>query len=84
LIYVPPPKELTGFPDAKPAKRKTPVQQGGGLRKRWKDTDGKIYEWDSRHGSVELYDSAGKHLGEFDATTGEQLKPAVGRRTVEP
>jgi hypothetical protein len=38
-----PPKTLPGFPDAKRAKAKTP--RPGGLRKRWKDRDGTIYEW---------------------------------------
>jgi len=75
---------LAGFPEAKPARRKTPVRGGGGLRKRWEDKAGKIYEWDSQHGAVEGYDSAGRHLGEFDPDTGEQLKSAVAGRMVEP
>ncbi len=54
------------------------------MRKRWKDTDGRIYEWDSRHGTIEIYDSAGWHLGEFNAETGEQLKEAEAGRTIEP
>jgi len=52
---IPPPKELTAFPALKPVKPKTPVQGGGGLRKRWKDETGNIYEWDSQHGTVEKY-----------------------------
>ena len=40
-------------------------------------------EWDSQHGAVEMYDKQGKHLGEFDAITGEQTKPAQSGRRVE-
>lgn len=46
--------------------------------------NGKIYEWDSQHGTVEVYDKTGrKHLGEFDSVTGEQTKPADPTRRVE-
>ncbi|WP_406297128.1 colicin E3/pyocin S6 family cytotoxin [Streptomyces sp. NBC_00624] len=81
--YKPPPKSLESFPNAKVAPRKTPVQGGGGLRKRWKDPKGNIYEWDSQHGAVEKYNKNGKHLGEYDSVTGEQTKPADGTRKVE-
>jgi hypothetical protein len=81
--YHPPPVGLTAFPDAVKANSKTKVRGGGGLRKRWKDSQGRILEWDSQHGAVELYDKQGKHLGEFDAITGEQTKPAQSGRRVE-
>jgi hypothetical protein len=82
---IPAPKEIKGFPGLRPAKPKTPVQGGGGLRKRWTDRDGNIYEWDSRHGAIEKYDRIGKHLGEFDPQTGKQLKPPdPARGPVEP
>ena len=45
---------------------------------------GRIYEWDSQHGAVEIYDSQGKHLGEFNPETGEQTKNADSTREVEP
>lgn len=83
MSYIPAPKTLTAFPEARPAKPKS-VQGGGGLRKRWKDEEGNIYEWDSRHGSVEKYDRKGKHLGEFDPETGEQLKLPNLDYSVEP
>ena len=51
---------------------------------RWKDKKGRIYEWDYQHGTIELYDKLGKHLGEFNHITGEQLKPADPKRRVEP
>ena len=88
--YHPAPKGLTAFPDVVKADAKTKVQGarckvqgGGGLRKRWKDHKGRIYEWDSQHGAVEIYDKQGKHLGEFNPETGEQTKPAKPGRKVE-
>jgi RHS repeat-associated protein len=84
LKMVPPPKTLAGFPGTRPVRPKTAVQGGGPLRRRWVDEAGGIYEWDSRHGAVERYDKRGKHLGEFDAETGEQTKPPVKGRTVDP
>jgi RHS repeat-associated protein len=81
---VPAPKELDAFPDAQWAKPKTPVQGGGGLRPRWKDSDGRIYEWDRQHGTVEVYNKRGRHLGEFDPKTGEQVKPNDPGRRIEP
>ncbi|ADG99379.1 Colicin E3 catalytic [Segniliparus rotundus DSM 44985] len=81
---IPAPKTLEGFPDAKPDKKKTPVRGGGSLRPRWKDKKGKIYEWDSKKGTVEKYSKDGKtHEGEFDPKTGEQVGKPVPGRTVE-
>jgi hypothetical protein len=78
-----PPGTLAAFPDAQEVPRKRAVQGGGGRRKRWKDVDGRIYEWDSRHGTVELYSKNGRHLGEFDHETGRQIKSADPTRTTE-
>jgi len=75
---------LQAFPDAKQARPKTAVQGGGGLRRRWIDGRGNIFEWDSRHGAVEMYDKTGRHLGEFDPNTGAQLKPSNPSYRVEP
>ncbi|MCM2263855.1 MAG: colicin E3/pyocin S6 family cytotoxin [Desulfuromonadales bacterium] len=80
----PPPKEIEGIPDLSPTKPKTPVQGGGGLRKRWKDNDGNIYEWDRQHGTLEKYNKKGKHLGEYNPKTGEQTKKPNKSRKVEP
>lgn len=75
---------LPAFPDAKTAKKRTPVKGGGTLRSRWKDSKGRIFEWDSQHGTVEIYDRSGRnHLGEFDPVSGEQTKPADPTRRVE-
>ncbi|WP_134705485.1 MULTISPECIES: colicin E3/pyocin S6 family cytotoxin [unclassified Rahnella] len=44
----------------------------------------RIYEWDSQHGTVEVYDKSGRnHLGEFNPETGFQTKPADSSRRVE-
>ncbi|MEU6622004.1 colicin E3/pyocin S6 family cytotoxin [Streptomyces litmocidini] len=79
----PTPKDLPAFPGAKRAKPKTPVQGGGGLRARWKDAKGNIYEHDRQHDTIEKYDKNGKHLGEYDYRTGEQTKPRDPTRKVE-
>ncbi|RLU09557.1 toxin [Pseudomonas prosekii] len=83
LKYHPAPSALPAFPDVKPAPMKTSVRGGGKKRRRWKDLSGRIYEWDSQHGKVELYTKQGKHLGEYDPQTGEQTKPADPARRVE-
>ncbi|UKP00954.1 colicin E3/pyocin S6 family cytotoxin [Nostoc sp. UHCC 0870] len=76
---------LPAFPGTKRAKSKTPVQGGGGKRERWLDGKGKIYEWDSKKGTVEIYDPRGKnHLGDFDPRTGTRVGPKVPSRKVEP
>ncbi|TFB43184.1 colicin E3/pyocin S6 family cytotoxin [Pseudomonas sp. F01002] len=82
--YHPAPTGLSAFPDATKANRKTAVKGGGNLRKRWKTPKGTIFEWDSQHGTVEMYDKRGRHLGEYDPITGEQTKLADNTRKVEP
>lgn len=79
--YVPAPKELPGFPEAKKDREKTPFP--GGLRKRWKLPDGKILEWDKQHGEAELYDKQGNHLGAYDPNTGVQLKGPKNDRNIK-
>jgi len=81
IRYHRPPLTLPAFPDALPVKSKSNVQGGGGKRSRWKDRKGTIYEWDSQHGAVEMYDKQGKHLGEFNPETGIQTKPGKPGRT---
>ena len=81
--YVPPPDgPPPAFPGAQKVKPKT-VFGGGGKRRRWRDGD-RILEWDYAHGRVEMYDSKGNHLGEFDPETGARVKEADPRRKVEP
>ena len=67
---------LPAFPDLVRGRSKTSVQGGGGLRPRWTDRAGNIYEWDRQHGALEKYNKRGKYLGEYDHVTGEQTKKA--------
>ncbi|WPO45531.1 colicin E3/pyocin S6 family cytotoxin [Pseudomonas sp. S1Bt23] len=75
---------LPAFPDAVRVRSKTPVTGGGGLRPRWVDRTGNIYEWDRQHGALEKYNKRGRHQGEFDYVTGKQTKDADKGRRVEP
>ena len=70
--FPPPRRILPGFPEAEITSPKTPRHDGGGLRKRWRDRSGRIYEWDYQHGTVEVYDRRGRHIGErIDPFNGE-------------
>ena len=79
---IPPPERLPGFPDAVRVRRKG--SYAGGLRQRWQDPRGRIYEWDYQHGTVEIYDARGRHQGEFDPHTGQTVGPRERGRRVEP
>lgn len=58
----------------------------------WKVVDGKktwvsyearqLYQWDSQHGEIEVYNSRGKHLGSKDALSGLTIKDAVKGRSI--
>jgi RHS repeat-associated protein len=75
--YVPPPRDLPGFPGAIKVGPKTG-------RARWTLPNGDIAEWDSQHGDVEVYDKTGKnHKGSFDPESGKQNKPPKKGRTTE-
>lgn len=77
------PDILPAFPEAVKVKFKANVQGGGVARKRWKDKNS-IYEWDSRHGYVEKYNLRGKHMGKFDAHSGEQVEGPNPRKFITP
>ena len=79
---VAPPKSLPAHPNARRVKPKT--GNGAGKRRRWQAEDGTIYEWDSQHGTVEVYDKRGHHQGEIDPNTGATTKEAIPGRRVEP
>ena len=82
--YLKPPDPLPGFPRAVMVRPKT-VVAGNKLRRRWLDQDtGRLLEWDYQHGRLEVYDGRGRHIGEFDAQTGEQTKPRDMTRSIEP
>jgi len=83
VVHPPTDDRLPGFPRAVRVRSKTFF--AAGLRRRWKEPDGgTIYEWDYRHGTVEVYDARGHHRGEFDPLTGERIGPPDPRRTGEP
>lgn len=82
IQYIQPPDELPAYPDARKVKPKT-HRSDGGLRVRWKDEE-RIFEWDYQHGKVEVYNLRGHHLGEFDPMTGQQTKPSIPNRRVQP
>lgn len=82
--YHPKPKYLTAFPPAVRAQSKTLINGGGGLRPRWKDADGYLYEWDFERGKVEKYNKRGRHLGEFDPITGARTKGPEDKRRITP
>ena len=75
--YIPPPSNLPAFLDVYRVRPK-------GGRIRWSDSRGFVYEWDRRHGALEIYDARGRHLGEYDHVTGAQLKWADPRRRIDP
>ena len=77
--------DIVAFPGLKDGKDKTPVQGGGGFRKRWIDAKGRrIYEWDSQHGELEIYRvSDGTHLGAYDPISGKQNSPPKKNRNIK-
>ena len=79
--YYDDPETLPAFPDTQRVKSKASVRGGGKKRARWLDRKGRIYEWDSKTGAIELYDKLGIHLGEFNHLTGERTKKAKPGRT---
>lgn len=83
MSHHPAPDTLAGFPDAVPARPRTPVQGGGGLRRRWEIPGGPVLEWDYQHGTVEMYNRRGRHIGECDPNTGKQLTRPIPTRSIE-
>jgi hypothetical protein len=70
------------YPDLKRVKGKQPVQGGGGMRKRWVDNEGNIWEDDRKSQTLEKYNPKGKHLGEYDPDDRRQVGgPVKGRTT---
>jgi hypothetical protein len=82
VVHPPADDRLPGFPGAVRVRSKTSF--AGGLRRRWKEPDGTIYEWDYQHGNVEVYDARGHHRGEFNPMTGSRIGRPDPRRIVEP
>jgi hypothetical protein len=62
--------------------RLTPLRQFNG-RKRWRDDESKrIFEYDSQHGELEVYNKRGRHLGVADVESGQLIKPAIKDRRI--
>lgn len=51
-------------------------------RKRWRTDDGNLYEYDSLHDEIEVYNKRGKHLGVMNLS-GETVKPPVKGRKID-
>lgn len=81
--YHVPPDQLEAFPDCERVEGKTRFNAGK-IRARWRCPNGKFFEWDYQHGTVERYSKRGVHEGEFDPTTGQMTREAINGRTVEP
>ena len=81
--YIPPIRgPLPGFPGTQRAEARQ--DERGHYRARWVYPDGRFFEWDYQHGTVEAYDRRGEHLGEFAPLDGRQLKQAIPTRKARP
>ena len=70
---------LPGFPKSKY------VGKHNDGRHRWDLPDKKFLTWDTRHGTVDLFDKYGKNnLGKYKPDTGSQLKEGKPERTSKP
>ncbi len=50
---------------------------------RWRSKDRRfLYEWDSLHGEIEVYDKRGTHIGVIDIK-GKPIKEAVDGRRID-
>jgi hypothetical protein len=82
--YVQPPDQLPAFPEAKRCPSKTYIGRSQKQRTRWRCQEF-IYEWDYRHGCVEIYcRKNGRHRGEFDPMTAQQVKPPNPKYRISP
>jgi hypothetical protein len=58
------------------------IRRNGGAR--WRSEDGsRLWEWDALHGHIEGYNKRGRHVGVFDAMTGERIGEAVAGRRID-
>jgi len=50
----------------------------------FRSADGqRLYVWDGLHGHVEGFNSRGRHIGVFDAVSGELIGEAVKGRSID-
>ncbi|MBD1362214.1 hypothetical protein IDJ77_00200 [Mucilaginibacter sp. ZT4R22] len=75
---------MAGKPIPKPSFLDECIPIGAGYgRKRWKSQDNtRLYEWDSFHGEIEIYNNRGRHLGVLNAY-GVLIKDAVKGRKID-
>lgn len=76
---------MTRVPPPKPSflDQQVPWRIDGG-NKIYRSNDGsKLYQWDSFHGEIEVYNKRGMHVGVVDALTGKFIKPAVKGRKID-
>lgn len=53
-------------------------------KKTWRSKDKRrLYQWDSQHGEIEVYDRHGYHLGSIDRDSGVLIKPAKKGRSID-
>jgi hypothetical protein len=75
-------RAMTSIPRPNPCFLDTQIKlrRSGGAR--WSSPDGsRLWEWDSLHGHIEGYNKRGRHVGVFDAVTGQRVGlPVPGRR----
>lgn len=51
---------------------------------RWKSIKGdRFYTWDSLHGEVEVWNKRGIHLGAVDPISGNTVKDADARKSID-
>jgi hypothetical protein len=55
-----------------------------GGRLRWRSRERKqLYEWDSTHGEIEVYNLRGRHLGAAEPVLCILIKPADKRKRID-
>lgn len=75
---------MTPVPRQPPDFLSTQVKVSWNGQRRWRNQEGdRIWEWDSLHGHVEGYTRRGRHVGVFDAQTGERIGNAVPGRRID-
>ena len=55
----------------------------GKTKTKGKGKSKEYYEWDHKHGDIEVYDSKGGHKGSMDPNTGKLYKPPVKGRNIK-
>lgn len=54
-----------------------------GQQRRRSSCERRIYTWDGLHGEIEVFNPRGKHIGVIHAVTGDWIKDAVKRRSID-